>query len=123
MAPRGENSRDGEEVSAECRALQAATTARPTRDVCFHVSARANPPEVAKAMEELDAQTSQEAREMEEPVAQEEGETYQTRRKGPHAQKEDRERRVTTRAEASTINNPGEFWIREDTAREGRTQH
>ena len=83
------------------------------------MSARANPPEVAKAIEELDAQTSQEAREIEEPVAQEEGDTHHTRRKGPHAQKEHRERRVTTRAKASTITNPGEFRIREDTAREG----
>ena len=31
VAPRGEENRKGEEVSAECRALQAATTPRPTR--------------------------------------------------------------------------------------------
>ena len=86
------------------------------------MSARANPPEVAKAIEELDAQTSQEAGEMEEPVAQEEGETHHTRRKGPHAQKEDRERRSTTRAEASTLANPDEFRIEEDTAGEGRQE-
>ena len=62
VAPRGEKGREGEEVSAECRALQAATTMRPTRGRSFHVSARANTPDVAKEIEELEAQTSPRAR-------------------------------------------------------------
>ena len=119
MAPRGEKRRKGEEVSAECRALQGATTARPTRRRSFHVSARVNIPDVAKAREELEAQTSPKAREMEELVAQEEGETYNTRRKGPHVQEEDRERQSTTKAKASTRTKPDEFRIEEDTARDG----
>ena len=45
---------------------------------------------MAKAREELEAQTSPKARELEEPVAQEEAETYHNRREGPHVQKEDR---------------------------------
>ena len=45
VAPRGENSREGEEVSVECRELQAATTVRPIRGRSFHVSARANTPD------------------------------------------------------------------------------
>ena len=45
VAPRGEMNREGEEVSVECRELQAATTARPIRGRSFHVSARANTPD------------------------------------------------------------------------------
>ena len=84
VAPQGDESQEGEEVRAECRALQAATTARPTRGRSFHVLARVNTPDVAKAMEELEAQTSPKARELAEPVAQEEVEIHQTRREGPH---------------------------------------
>ena len=80
------------------------------------MSARVNAPDAAKAMEELEAQTSPKARELEEPAAQEEAETYHNRRKGPHIQKEDRERRSTTRAGASTPANPDEFRIKGDTA-------
>ena len=84
------------------------------------MSARANTPDVAKAMEELEAQTSLKARELEEPVAQEEVETDHTRREGPHVQKEDRERRSTTRAGASTLANLDEFQSEGDTVGEGR---
>ena len=72
------------------------------------MSARVNTSDVAKAMEEL-----------EEPVAQEEGETYNTRRKGPHVQKEGQEQRSTTRTKASTLASPDEFQIEEDTERGG----
>ena len=75
------------------------------------MSARANTPDVAKAMEELEAQTSLKAREQEEPVAQEEAETYHNRREGPHVQKEDRERRSTTMDGASILANPDELRI------------
>ena len=44
VAPRGEKNREGEEVSVECRELQAATTARPIKGRSFHVSATANTP-------------------------------------------------------------------------------
>ena len=44
VAPRGEKSREGEEVSLECRELEAATTVRPIRGRSFHVSARASTP-------------------------------------------------------------------------------
>ena len=104
VEPWGEKIREGEEVSSECRALQAATTARPTRGRSFHVSPRVNTPDMAEAREEREVQTP--PRELEEPVAQEEGEIYHTRRKGPHVQKEDRERRSTSRVEASTLANP-----------------
>ena len=50
MAPRGEKSQEGEEVSAECRELQAAATVRPIRGRSFHVSARVNTPD-AKGIE------------------------------------------------------------------------
>ena len=86
------------------------------------MSARANTPDVAKAMEELEAQMSPKARELQEPVAQEEVETYHTRREGPRVQKKVRERRSTTRAEASTLANPDEFRIEEDTVGEGRQE-
>ena len=66
MAPWGEESREGEEVSAECRALQAATTARPTRGRSFHVSSRTKIPDVAKAMEEQTAPKTREAEAQEE---------------------------------------------------------
>ena len=39
---RGDESRKGEEISAECRALQGATTTRPAWGRSFHVSARAS---------------------------------------------------------------------------------
>ena len=91
MAPWEDKSREGEEVRAECRALQAATAARPTRGRSFHVSARASTPDMAKTMKELEVQTSPKARELEEPVAQEEVETYHTRREEPPVQKEDQE--------------------------------
>ena len=45
VAPRGEKSREGEEVSVERRELQAATTVCPIRGRSFHVSARANTPD------------------------------------------------------------------------------
>ena len=61
-----------------------------------------------------------EDREPGEPIAQEEGEAYHTRRKGPHAQMEGREKRLTTRAEASTLANPEEFRFEEDTGRSSR---
>ena len=78
----GRGDQEGRGVSAECRALQGATTARATRGRSFYVSARVNAPDVAKAMEELEAQNLLKAREQEEPVAQEEGETHHTRMKG-----------------------------------------
>ena len=84
-----------------------------------HVSARVNTPDTAEAREERDVQTSPKARQLEEPVAREEGETYHTRRKGSHIQKEDRERRSTSRVEASTLANPEEFRVKEGTARDG----
>ena len=40
VASRGERSQEGMEVSAECRALQAATTTRPAWGKSFHVEAR-----------------------------------------------------------------------------------
>ena len=73
VVPREKESQGGEEVSTECRALQAATTVRPTLGRSFHVSARTNTPGVAKAMEEL-----------KETVAQEEGRLYHTGSKGRH---------------------------------------
>ena len=83
------------------------------------MSARANTPGVAKVMKELEVQTPPKAIELEETVTQEEGETYHTRSKGRHDQKEGREQRSTTRAEASAIANPEEFRIEEDAARNG----
>ena len=73
------------------------------------MSTRVNTQDMAKAREEREVQTSPKTRELEEPVAQEVGETYHTRRKGPHIQKEDREPRSTTRVEASTLASPEEF--------------
>ena len=55
------------------------------------MSARVNTPDWAEAREERKVQTSPKARELKEPVAHKEGETYHTRRKVPHVQKEDRE--------------------------------
>ena len=49
VAPSGEKSQEGEEVCAECRELQAATTVRPIRGRRFHVSARANTPGAKRA--------------------------------------------------------------------------
>ena len=120
VAPRGEESREGEEVSAECRALQAATTVCPIRGRSFHVSARTRAPDSTKAIEELEAQTTPKTQEPEEPEAQEEVEAYHTRREGPHVQMEDRERWSTTRPEASPLSNPAEFRTEEDTVGEGR---
>ena len=79
--------------------------------------ARVNTPDVAEAREEREAQMSPKARELEEPVAQEERDTYHTRRKGPHIQKEDLERQSTARVEKST--NQEEFRIKEGTVGDG----
>ena len=117
MAPQGKRSQDGEEVSTECRALQAATSARLTRGRTFHVSARANTPEEAKTKKELEAQTPPKAREREESASQEEGETHNTRSKGRLEQKEGREKRSTKRAETSAIANPEAFRVEEDAER------
>ena len=104
--PRGKESQGGEEVSTECRALQAATTVHPTRGRSFHVSARTNTPSAAKKMEEL-----------EETVAQEGGRIYQTGSKG----RKDRgkEQRLTTRTGAKAIANPEELQVEEDTVQKG----
>ena len=96
VVPRGKESQGGEEVSAECRALQAATTAHPTRGKSFHVSARTNTQGAAKAMEKR-----------EETIAQEEGRTYHTWSKGRH-QKEGKEQGSTMMTRPSAIDNPEE---------------
>ena len=70
MASRGEESRKGEEVSEECRALQGAATARPTRGMSFHVLARTRAPDSTEAMEDLEAQETPKTQEPEELEAQ-----------------------------------------------------
>ena len=84
------------------------------------MSARANVPDEAKAREELDAKMSPIARELEEPVAKNEADTYHNRREGLHAQKGDREQLSTTRAGANTPANPDEIRIEGDAAGEGQ---
>ena len=107
VASRGERSQEGMEVSAECRALQAATTTRPAWGKSFHVEARRSTQDMTKA------------REWEDPVDQEERGTYHIRRKGPHDQKKEEKQRPATRREASTRKSPKEPRTKEIITREG----
>ena len=120
VALRGDESRKGEEVSAECRALQGAITARPTGGRSFHVSARTRTPDSTNAMEELEAQATPKMQEPEEQKAQEEVKARHTRGEGPHVQKKGRGISSTTLPEASPIPNPAESRSEEGTRGEGR---
>ena len=57
---KGEKQKDrkGEGISAECRALQGATTAPPARGRSFHVSAWTRTTDSTREMEELEAQAT-----------------------------------------------------------------
>ena len=63
----------------ECRALQGATSARPTRGRSFHVSARTRAPDLTEAMEDLEAQETPKTQEPEELEAPKEVEARHTR--------------------------------------------
>ena len=106
-------SQGGEEVSTECRDLQAATTVRPTRGKSFHVSARTNTPSADRKIEER-----------EETVAHGGGRICQTGRRERKEQKRGEEQRLKTRTEAKAIVNSEEIQREEDTAKKGdyRTQ-
>ena len=80
----GDKSRKRAEVSAECRALQAATTTHPTWRRSFHVTTRASAPEVAKAREKREVKILLKARKPKEPVDQVKVKTYHNKR-GDHS--------------------------------------
>ena len=120
----GKGDRKGEEISAECRALQGAITARPARGGSFHVSALTRTTESTRGTEELEAQATPlcgackgggEGTCRRKKDSPEEVEAYHTRTEGPNFRREIRGIASVTLSRASFISNPDGLLTKEET--------